>query len=179
MVDNSSSQQQIQNCHLEALKNWCGLNKIKVIFDSDIDGDGSGTLAKSIKGLGNLYFITFDDNNNVFGGFLSSMVKLKQEVVGLQIPEVTDTNCFLFSLIRNGSTHLKKWPIDQYNARYAFSFNYHNVPNKELYAFGNTFKTYPIGKDSNYKACTFFLGRGPIVSDKCHIQRILVLKMRW
>ncbi|KAL7714597.1 TLDc domain-containing protein [Entamoeba marina] len=184
-MDSLNQETQLQKFYLETLKNWCGLNKIKVIFDSDIDGDGSGTLARSIAGLGSLYFITFDDNNNVFGGFLSSMAKLEQTEFGLQMPAVTDSNCFLFSLIRDGSTDLRKWDVNTDGKKRVFHCNYRNSQSDELYAFGmGRFLINRIGVDStlgNLGSCFYDLNtyETPNFDNNCHVQRILVLKMRW
>ncbi|KAL7721687.1 TLDc domain-containing protein [Entamoeba marina] len=82
---------------ISSLKNWSNKDTFNVIFDSDIHGDGwsNNVLRDTVYRRSNLYFITFDINNNVFGGYLNKTIN----TIGCGIE---DDNSFVFSLIRNG-----------------------------------------------------------------------------
>ncbi|KAL7714231.1 TLDc domain-containing protein [Entamoeba marina] len=89
---------------LEAMKKWSGFNSFNVIFDSDLHGNGDNTLVPGIFNKSNLYFITYDDKRNVFGGFIKEDISEFQE-------DYFDDNAFVFSFIRNGKMKNVKYDI--------------------------------------------------------------------
>ncbi|KAL7722967.1 TLDc domain-containing protein [Entamoeba marina] len=113
---------------INKLKEWCGTKKCSVIFDSTTDGDGSNDgLNNKIIGKKNLCFISFDDNHNVFGGYVDTLINKTYEFI-------TDPNAFLFSLKRNGKVSDKIYPIRSTKHNKAF-YLYSN--DDRLYYFGN------------------------------------------
>ncbi|KAL7716473.1 TLDc domain-containing protein [Entamoeba marina] len=112
---------------IRTLKEWSGLKKMNVLFDSDVDGDGFGTLVKTVYNKTNLYFISIDDYDDVFGGYLPNVIdKIKSPI--------KDFNSFVFSLLKDGEVVLNKFPIKQSISNHAFQL----YPDyfEALYEFG-------------------------------------------
>ncbi|KAL7715535.1 TLDc domain-containing protein [Entamoeba marina] len=112
---------------IDCLKKWSGKNSYSILFDSDIDGNGTdNTLPHKILGKNKLYFIHFDENQNVFGGYINSTIDIIQNWI-------KDPKAFLFSLIRNGKIKNEQYPIQKNSMDRAFSL-YNNW--YRLYCFG-------------------------------------------
>ncbi|KAL7718026.1 TLDc domain-containing protein [Entamoeba marina] len=108
------------------LKEWCMLDNYTIIFDSDIYGNGMESLEHILKNKNQLYFIHFDDDDNVFGGYLSSRI----DMINI---DVKDNTSFLFSLIRNGEIKNKKYSIRSSCEEHAFCLM---LEDNFLYEFG-------------------------------------------
>ncbi|KAL7718457.1 TLDc domain-containing protein [Entamoeba marina] len=91
------------NASLEILYEWSDKHNFNIIFDSEKDGDGREVLANKVRNKKNLYFISFDNENNVFGGYLSEFIN--------KTGWIKDTSAFVFSLIRNGKIENMKYKI--------------------------------------------------------------------
>ncbi|KAL7719989.1 TLDc domain-containing protein [Entamoeba marina] len=81
---------------ISKLKYWSGKKMMNVIYDSDINSLTREAFILQLLNKQNLYFILFDKENNVFGGFL------KQELTRIG-SSTTDPNSFVFSLMRNSN----------------------------------------------------------------------------
>jgi hypothetical protein len=86
------------------LKNWCGKEFDKIIYDSDKDVnkyDNGATLFAKIKNKPNLYFIIIDSNENIFGFYVNKEITR----------EIGKYNeLFMFSL-RSNENEPKKFPV--------------------------------------------------------------------
>ncbi|KAL7720421.1 TLDc domain-containing protein [Entamoeba marina] len=110
------------------LKEWSGKQKCSVLFDSKIDGDGANNvLIKKVINQSNLYFIRFDNQNNVFGGYVGELIRYTNN-------NIEDPNSFIFSLIRNGDIKHDIYKIKESEKQYAFCLNSDNAT--KLYKFG-------------------------------------------
>ncbi|KAL7714056.1 TLDc domain-containing protein [Entamoeba marina] len=119
----------IQLKELNTLKKWSNKQSFNIIFDSDIDGDGTDTLRALILNKSNLYFIHIDDSNNVFGGYLPSTIK------ELNV-HIKDSNSFIFSLIRNGKINNQQYVHIHYDIKESNAFVLNSNELFGLYAFG-------------------------------------------
>ncbi|KAL7715585.1 TLDc domain-containing protein [Entamoeba marina] len=126
------------------LKQWVNKSIVNIIFDSDIDGNGSNkVLFNKVFGKSNLYFITFDENNNVFGGYI------EKEINECDIYYIFDENSFIFSLIKNGKLKNKQYFMKQ--DKYEAFLICENEMDGLLYIFGNeVFNEYPVGSTSSH-----------------------------
>ncbi|KAL7712468.1 TLDc domain-containing protein [Entamoeba marina] len=112
---------------LSILRWWSGKNIYSIVFDSNIHGDGSNNvLLKKVINKSHLYFITFDDQQNVFGGYLNERISEYDVCIG-------DPNSFVFSLKRNDLQVQKKFLIHPNKHRKDFKL-FSNKP--VLYRFG-------------------------------------------
>ncbi|KAL7713729.1 hypothetical protein QTN25_008748 [Entamoeba marina] len=59
----------------ERLKGWCGLSCGNIIFDSDVDGENTKQLIRKVLQKKHLYFICFDEDGNVLGGYVNEETK--------------------------------------------------------------------------------------------------------
>ncbi|KAL7722332.1 TLDc domain-containing protein [Entamoeba marina] len=130
---------------INVLKKWCQKNELITIFDSDINGDGSKNVLKNIvMNRKNLYFINIDIYNNVFGGYLTSSIKVTSAYTH-------DENAFIFSLIRDGKINQKKFMIKKSHAKNAF---YLEKNRDHLYTFGGggkwDFVIFKVGSGRSY-----------------------------
>ncbi|KAL7712549.1 TLDc domain-containing protein [Entamoeba marina] len=89
---------------IELLCEWCHKTSYTIIFDSDIDGNGKEILATKVFNKGNVCFIHIDEEKNVFGGYITSKID-KFET------HISDSNAFVFSLVRNGIFDPHKYDI--------------------------------------------------------------------
>ncbi|KAL7715602.1 TLDc domain-containing protein [Entamoeba marina] len=114
---------------IDSLIKWSDKSNYTILFDSDLDGDGKDVLHHKVFNKKNLYFIHFDNENNVFGGYMNEVINNKNSYIN-------DPNSFVFSLIRNGVITNKKYDIkndQQLNAfdlqsdyDYLYWFGYEN-----------------------------------------------------
>ncbi|KAL7717034.1 TLDc domain-containing protein [Entamoeba marina] len=166
----------LQEQEINILKEWTNSKNYTVLFDSDIDGNGAQNSLKNIVfNKSNLYFITIDDTNNIYGGFLFKSIEKVNEFT-------SDENAFVFSLIRDGVTNNIKYSICKGNESHPFILWSHR---DFLYSFGAGFdiRVWKIG--SNKSSCLPFSfnyrkQRNPLVTIYPHqfeISRILVLEM--
>ncbi|KAL7723018.1 TLDc domain-containing protein [Entamoeba marina] len=87
------------------LKEWSGFNHYSIIYDTDIDdGNSNECLIEKVKGKKNLYFISSDTSNNIYGGFVGEIITWTNFFI-------SDHNSFVFSLTRNGLIVNKKFNI--------------------------------------------------------------------
>ncbi|KAL7717571.1 TLDc domain-containing protein [Entamoeba marina] len=89
---------------------------IKFINDVKLNQYNSlikSSLEWSVFNKQNLYFISFDNETNVFGGYLNETINIKNTWI-------PDCKAFVFSLIRNGKVKNKKDDIKKGNERTAF-----------------------------------------------------------
>ncbi|KAL7717801.1 TLDc domain-containing protein [Entamoeba marina] len=156
------------------LKQWSGKQEISVIFDSVVDGDGgNNVLMKKVIDKSNLYFITFDDDNNIFGGYI-------EEEAFKTNSWITDPNSFIFSLKRNGIVTNNRYNIRNGCENNAFILN-SNIG--YLYAFGagNDIHVNKIGDPESYcnQASYGYNGEKHPFTDKRYstAKRIVVLRV--
>ncbi|KAL7713832.1 TLDc domain-containing protein [Entamoeba marina] len=136
-----------QEIPLKILREWSGKNEINTLFNSNIHDCDKKSFERYIINKNNLYFIHADNQNNVFGGYLSSKLNKTDEWIN-------DSNSFVFSLIRNGKVNNKKYVIQSEESENAFilwSSDGNEDPNF-LYSFGNNsdIGVYKINNDNSY-----------------------------
>ncbi|KAL7714422.1 TLDc domain-containing protein [Entamoeba marina] len=162
------------------MKEWSGKQHYNIIFDSKIDGDGSNNvLGNKVMNKKNLYFIHFDNRQNIYGGYVN-------ELIGGYSKLINDPNSFVFSLKRNNQNTLKKYLIKQNQHHHAFSLcsNF-----KVLYYFGyddnncRDITTFKVGDPHSYclPYSYEYNGENKPLSDgtnnKFTVERILVIQM--
>ncbi|KAL7719445.1 TLDc domain-containing protein [Entamoeba marina] len=135
---------------INILKQWSNKTNFNVIFDSDVDGDGSNNvLNKIVMNKSNLYFITLDENNNVFGGYINVKIIELDEFSGF----ISDDNAFIFSLIKDGKVKNTKYSIKSDD----FALYLHrNDLNDYLYDFGDDICVNRIGNSKSYCQCGLY-----------------------
>ncbi|KAL7720684.1 TLDc domain-containing protein [Entamoeba marina] len=179
---NSKEQQQLLNDiefnvienSMSKLKEWCGKQKHNIIFDSLIDGDGSdNVLMNKVTNKSHLYFISFDTNNNVFGGYFRKSINVVDSYI-------EDRKSFVFSLLRNGV--MKNLKYLMHNDR-SWSFRLYSGSNW-LYRFGDgDIGAYKIGEASSYcsqNTYEYYNETKPFVdcgTNPFIIKRIVIMKM--
>ncbi|KAL7720455.1 TLDc domain-containing protein [Entamoeba marina] len=147
---------------IDKLKKWSGKQHYNIIFDSKMDDQQA--LEYKVFNKRNLYFISFDNENNVFGGYVNELINEKDD-------EITDPNAFVFSLIRNGTIKNMKYNIKkgvEKNAFYLFSNNGCGPTNNYLFKFGSI-SSGTIVKSGYYrgKYCNCLDDDGHDISIKC------------
>ncbi|KAL7719831.1 TLDc domain-containing protein [Entamoeba marina] len=150
LINNTEILCQYKNLYnnvIQSLKQWSGLNTMNILFDSDVDGNGSNqTLLKAVQNKSNMYFIINDSFGNVFGGYVCKNIG--------QLTFVKDSNCFVFSLIRTFQMKNKKYNLNDskfdhssafqicHDNYFLFSFGFGDdiivSPLNEPYSFCNT-----------------------------------------
>ncbi|KAL7715465.1 TLDc domain-containing protein [Entamoeba marina] len=171
----------IINNSMNVLKQWSNKNTSNVIFDSDIDGNGNkNVLHDKVLNKSNLYFIHFDSDNNVCGGYISTKIDKSDGWI-------FDKNSFVFSLIRNGKVNNKRYFLKQNTSRAFILFNDH--PGDQLYQFGNDIIVWNVGIDrscctDNFNYCWYDYknDKKPLSDttsppDRFVVQRIVVVEM--
>ncbi|KAL7713430.1 TLDc domain-containing protein [Entamoeba marina] len=169
------TQQQIPKEEIEVIKEWTNFGNYSMLFDSDIDGNGNGTLNKLLMNKKNLVFIHFDGDNNVFGGFLPrSIDKLNSYL--------STPYAFLFSLFRNKEIINTKYKVK--NGMLSNAFMMHSSTRDRLYSFGIDLIVFQVGcRQSFSKPMCYFdyatqtnclVQNHPYVFD---MKRIIVLQM--
>ncbi|KAL7717835.1 TLDc domain-containing protein [Entamoeba marina] len=173
VIKEEEHQQMFEILELEILSKWSGLNGCKIIFDSDLDGNGYCTLDRSIVNKRNLYLITFDGESNVYGGYITEEINKIES-------KICDENAFVFSLIRNGKVKNSRYYIKDTKNNYAF-YVYPKRDDGALYVFGLDIGVTQVGCPSccfqnwfDYKNET-----GALVNnlDYFPVQRIVVVQM--
>ncbi|KAL7716025.1 TLDc domain-containing protein [Entamoeba marina] len=92
------------NQFITTLREWSGKKIETIIFDSDIDDWKNDTLQLILLNKSNLYFISFDDNNNIVGGYFSDTITRINTFL-------TDDQSFVFSIRKNGIITLQKFHV--------------------------------------------------------------------
>ncbi|KAL7720104.1 TLDc domain-containing protein [Entamoeba marina] len=164
------------NQSIKFLKEWSQHVKFSILYDTDIDGDSSSSLVNTVMYKKNLYFITIDDEGNVFGGFLDKEITTTNQTI-------SDPKSFVFSLIRNHQPNYRKYNIrssDGFNAFVLYS-------NKQiLYAFGHSIRDDLVvfNTHSMFSYCKASLfdhkdGKNPLRESThgYYVRRVLVLEM--
>ncbi|KAL7715595.1 TLDc domain-containing protein [Entamoeba marina] len=140
---NDDELEQLNNS-IQLLLEWSGKQNYNIIFDSKIHGDGGGVLENRVIHRKNLYFLTFDNENNVFGGYVDNIINKTNDWI-------KDSNPFVFSLIRNGKIKNIKYDIKKGKEQYAFKLKSNSY---ELYRFGedgySDICVYEIGNNKSY-----------------------------
>ncbi|KAL7718475.1 TLDc domain-containing protein [Entamoeba marina] len=165
---------------INKMKEWSGKQHYNIIFDSKTDGDGSNNvLLNKVINKKNLYFIHFDNDQNIYGGYVNELIDVYNE-------DINDPNAFVFSLKRNNQNTLKKYSIKQNEHHRAFCL----CPSQNvLYSFGfdgvhcRDITTFKVGDPQSY--CLPYLyeynGENNPLSFKSNnrftIERILVIQM--
>ncbi|KAL7712207.1 TLDc domain-containing protein [Entamoeba marina] len=164
------------------LKEWSNRNEFKVLFDSITDGDGSNnTLSDKVIGRSQVFFITFDDKLNVFGGYIENRITQFDSYVN-------DSSSFTFSLIRNGKLKNIRYLVKSDKREIAF---YLCSNSDSLYSFGRKYSysnegdifINKIGTESSKcrQICFSYNGdQKPYVdknSENFSVQRLLVIEM--
>ncbi|KAL7714663.1 hypothetical protein QTN25_007830 [Entamoeba marina] len=129
------------------LQNWSGKQNSTIIFDSVLDGDGLCNLDRKVTHDCYQYFIVFDTDNNIFGGYLAH---------GFFSPDnwINDSNAFLFSLVRNGKTKIKRYPRKPGYS--AFKLYRSNHRNGWLFKFSYDLVVKPVGNKGSYCYCNCY-----------------------
>ncbi|KAL7715570.1 TLDc domain-containing protein [Entamoeba marina] len=160
---------------INKLKEWSQLNTPTVLFDSDIDGNGWNTLPLSCYGKSGIYLISIDNNKNIYGGYISTIIDKYDWIYNI--------NSFLVSLMRNGHMNNKLYKIKQYED-FSFRLYFNNKNGGWLYAFGRDIVVKKIGnsKSTCEKECYEYYNVEKPFVDKVYpatfpIQRILVIQM--
>ncbi|KAL7719960.1 TLDc domain-containing protein [Entamoeba marina] len=114
----SFDQETQQNSLIQSLKDWSNVDNYTIIYDSDINGDRSReNFLKAVLNKSNLYFITRDNKNNVFGGYLNVKAKEVDKYI-------TDHDIFVFSLIRNTKNFDHVFRLNSFHYLYRFGGGY-------------------------------------------------------
>ncbi|KAL7722147.1 TLDc domain-containing protein [Entamoeba marina] len=170
-TSNCSSPETIE---IEILKKWSGFDDFTLIFDSDAHGNGFESLEKTVINKCNLYFIAFDDHENVFGGYVDTYVDKVNKYIN-------DSNAFVFSLFREGELRNEKYQIKKGNEAKAFIF-YSNSDNLFVFGFSDVI-IFKVGDNKCYSEPWSFNYNNqihPINNSYPHmsqIQRIIVVEM--
>ena len=80
---------------LEALKEWTGKTRAKVVYDSTVDAFTASGLFTKVKGKRNIALIAFTTDGDVFGGFYSVAATVQDRCFD-------DPNFFIFSFESHG-----------------------------------------------------------------------------
>ncbi|KAL7716463.1 TLDc domain-containing protein [Entamoeba marina] len=178
----------IINNSIDLLKQWSNKTIFNIIFDSDIDGDGSkNALHNTVFNKNNLYFIHFDGDNNIFGGYISSKIDKSSESDNDAVDAcIRDENSFIFSLMRNGKVNNKRYFMKRNCEDEAFSL-WVDDSCDALYTFGWDIAIYSIGNcNSLFFDCDYFRydykdDHTPLTDivnmERFEVQRILVIQM--
>ncbi|KAL7718253.1 TLDc domain-containing protein [Entamoeba marina] len=142
---NSDKQLEKIGQSLYYLQQWSNKKNYSIIFDSKIDGDGSNdVLRKKILNKRNLYFIHFDNDNNVFGGYINEPILEKENGVN------RDFKAFVFSLQQDNVIINQQfyYPQGFHSCNTLYLYSMKNV----LYNFGGSdIVVYPI--NDNHSRC--------------------------
>ncbi|KAL7720293.1 TLDc domain-containing protein [Entamoeba marina] len=103
---------------INSLKQWSNKTEINMIYDSDIDGDANVTLLKKVLNKKDLYFITLDENDNIFGGYITE--KITQGNVFHRDNNSFNKHYLLSSEINSLAFCICDWNIDEERILYFF-----------------------------------------------------------
>ncbi|EDR22100.1 hypothetical protein EDI_041300 [Entamoeba dispar SAW760] len=84
--------------NVKYLMEWVEMNKMRILYDSVIDGSSCEVIFDKIKKKPNIYVIIIDNNDNVFGGFISHSIKVLSEKEEDDIDIIEDNDHFVFCL---------------------------------------------------------------------------------
>ncbi|KAL7714086.1 TLDc domain-containing protein [Entamoeba marina] len=163
------------------LKEWCKKDTFTILYDSDIHGCiNKNDFLQRVINKRNMYFIHFDYNQNIFGGYVGENV----DKIGL---DITDKNAFIFSLVRNGKIKNVKYKIQYQKISKAF---YLYKSGNFLYDFGGGFdikisgilkKTCWCNSISKSNAYVYHDEKYPLTDEnypkEFELQRILIIQM--
>ncbi|KAL7715192.1 TLDc domain-containing protein [Entamoeba marina] len=168
------------NKSLSFLNEWSNKQHYQFIFDSNSDGDGwtNNVLHDRVLHKSNLYFISSDNNGNIYGGYINNRIDEDNSYI-------KDNNIFIFSLQRNGKVKNKRYEIKKGNESYAFKLCEKNERHGRLYEFGGDIYVYRVeSPNSNCRQKHFDYNgeKGSIVDKESpqfnfKIKRIIILEM--
>jgi uncharacterized ubiquitin-like protein YukD len=164
---------------IEIIENWTGKKIVSRIFDSDVDNWDSGRdFSNYIIGKSNLLFMIIDDQNNRFGGYISS------QITGADT-YITDSQAFIFSLNSNGRLSAPtKFDINSPGSAF-ISMTTHD---RYIFAFGGGYDLKMDKKSTKYMGnsnpCSYNFGQytnalyGKTYPDRFTPKRWLVYQMK-
>ena len=82
---------------IEFIQHWSGTSNMNIVYDSDLFPNTVDSFMQSVSYKSKLYFINFDEFNNIFGCFTTKSIT---DVDSYQA--INDPNHFLFSIYSNG-----------------------------------------------------------------------------
>ena len=128
---------------IEIIENWTRKKIVSRIFDSDVDNWDSGRdFSNYIIGKSNLLFMIIDDQNNRFGGYISSQITRADTYI-------TDSQAFIFSLNSNGRLSAPtKFDINSQGSAF-ISMTTHD---RYIFAFGGGYDLKLDKKSTKYMA---------------------------
>ncbi|KAL7714440.1 TLDc domain-containing protein [Entamoeba marina] len=128
---------ELNNSNIQFVDKMINENQYKIIFDSDIDGDGgNNVLYQRVLNKSNLYFLSFDNEDNVFGGYVKNTIYIANQYLSCE-------NAFIFSLIRNGYMETKRYNIKK--GREDNAFQLYKDQAEGLYRFGGDITIRRVG----------------------------------
>ncbi|KAL7715576.1 TLDc domain-containing protein [Entamoeba marina] len=156
------------------MENWCGMKYDNIIFDSDRNNSTKQSILSQILNKNYLYFIHFDENGNIFGGYLSEQVHTTDVWI-------YDDNAFLFTLTRNYLTNRNKFNIEKGKEVFWIYSS-----SQWLYRFGIDLYIFKPGipRSATYQNKFNYNGIEKAITDKqgpCQtfsIERIVIVKMK-
>ncbi|KAL7713374.1 TLDc domain-containing protein [Entamoeba marina] len=154
---------------------WSNKTTFNVIFDSDIDGDGTNNvLHNTVFNKSNLYFITFDSNDNVFGGYVNNKID--------RDGWINDKKVFMISLFRNGEEKNSKYLINPFYSTTTF-YLHNNNQYSYLYQFSDDVFVRGIGNETFCQCRRFNCNneKNPLIgttsSGSVRTERIIIIEM--
>ncbi|KAL7718264.1 hypothetical protein QTN25_004559 [Entamoeba marina] len=169
-----NEKEQFINASIRSLKMWSGKQYCKFIFDSEKNHEIS-TLYECVNNKQNLYFISFDDEKNVFGGYVDTTINTFDNWI-------TDPHAFTFSLIRDGKVNNKRYHIGNDKEQHAFMILQNN---NCLYKFGKDHDLYVSKCETSDSCCStssydYSDEVDPLRKDgdKFKTKRIIVIQMK-
>ncbi|KAL7715982.1 TLDc domain-containing protein [Entamoeba marina] len=173
----------INHNSLSVLKQWSNKTQYNVIFDSKKDGNGwtNNVLFDKVFKKKNLYFISFNDFGDAYGGYVSAPITKFNE-------NICDENAFIFSLMRKNVTKNTKYGINKKMINFAFKL-YKKDRNGALYRFYNDICACKVNEKTSscsYDECCYNHQSDHVVDnslvDKSRkffsITRIIVIEMK-
>ena len=129
------------NRNIPILEKWCGYKFNKVLYDSNFEDKDMYKFQIKISGHEKLYFIVFDENNNIFGHFHGDRFRVYNSGI-CAINETT--GAFIFTLNNNGRCGIEKFQVIEKKSRTVIgeSFAYYSF-------FRFNYLSYSIGRISS------------------------------
>ncbi|KAL7714397.1 hypothetical protein QTN25_008054 [Entamoeba marina] len=118
----------------------------EILIDTNTPGFDGDKFCDDVMNKSHVYFVFFDEEKNVAGAYMDVEIKDTDGTDG-----ITDKNAFLFSILRNGCSKYKVYPIKEDWANCSCSFRSKNQ-NEEPYflvEFGDDLKIY-FGNKEKY-----------------------------
>ena len=97
-----------ENKFLEIIKNWCGYNKLELLYRGTRDGTSSKIFHDKCDNQGPTITLYRNDKGYIFGGYSSISWENKGDYK-------KDKNCFIFTLYNIHNTEPCKFPIKSEN----------------------------------------------------------------